>query len=51
MRAGLPYLDDGALAGDLEDLALPDGAVTESHIHDLSVPRKSSCDVGLTWGT
>ena len=51
-RGSLSYLDDGALAGDLEDLALSDGAVTESHVHDLSVPRRRSSDeAGLTWGT
>ena len=49
--AGRAYLDDGALAGDLEDLALPDGAVTESYIHNLRVSRTCSYDGDLTWGT
>ena len=34
---GVTYLDDGLLALDLEDLALPHGSVSEADIDDLGV--------------
>ena len=32
------YLDDGALAGNFEDLTLPSLAVSELDVHDLGEP-------------
>ena len=34
----VPYLDDGPLAGNFEDLTLSYGAVSESDVDDFSVP-------------
>ena len=58
------YLDDGALAGNFEDLTLYCLAVSELDVHDLGEPIKKSwlvsaltggCAndmiVSLTWGT
>ena len=58
------YLDDGALAGNFEDLTLSCLAVSELDVHDLGEPIEigwlatevtgaSACNkiVSLTWGT
>ena len=50
------YLDDGALASNLEDLTLSGLSVSKLDIDDLSVPRQGDqCEfvdgVALTWGT
>ncbi len=58
------YLDDGALAGNFEDLTLPSLAVSELDVHDLGEPMDCSwlvaawtgeyaydMIVSLTWGT
>ena len=36
------YLDDGALAGNFEDLTLPSLAVSELDVHDLGEPMEKS---------
>ena len=58
------YLDDGALAGNFEDLTFSCLAVSELDVHDLGEPMEKSllvaaltggcaCNmiVSLTWGT
>jgi hypothetical protein len=37
MSREIAYLNDGTLSGDFEDLALSDGAVSESYIHNLRI--------------
>ena len=64
VQSARTYLDDGALAGNFEDLTLSCLAVSELDVHDLGEPIKKSwlvaaltCGcaydmiVSLTWGT
>ena len=64
VQSARTYLDDGALAGNFEDLTLSCLAVSELDVHDLGEPMEKSwlvaaltggCAydmiVSLTWGT